>query len=161
MKDVNTYNHKFYNSQLTQSRNSASYIVPIINNWFKPKTIIDIGCGIGAWLEIWKHQSNVHEIKGLDAQFVNKSLMRIDLDTEFIEVDLNNKLPELKRYDLVTCLEVAEHLEESRADSFVEDLTNLSNIVLFSAAIPGQEGTQHINEQYLGYWIEKFKQNNL
>lgn len=160
MKEVKTYNHKFYNDQLIQSRNSASYIVPIINNWFEPKNVVDIGCGIGAWLEIWKNQSNVKEVNGVDAKFVDKSLMRIDVESEFIEADLNTKIPKLKSYDLAMCLEVAEHLEESRANSFVEDLTKLSNVILFSAAIPGQEGTHHINEQYIGYWIEKFEQNN-
>lgn len=155
-----TYNHEFYNSQLTQSKNSADFIVPIINKWFKPKTVVDVGCGIGAWLEIWKEQANVIEIKGLDAKFVDRSLMRINVDQDFLEVDLNQDLPKLKPYDLAMCLEVAEHLEENRANSFISDLTKLSNVILFSAAVPGQEGTYHLNEQYIGYWIDKFKTNN-
>lgn len=157
MESLKTYSTKFYKNQLTESFNSANYIVPIINNWFQPKTIVDVGCGVGAWLEVWKNQDNIEEIKGLDAKFVDKSFMRIDMDSEFLEVDLNKPLPELNRYDLAICLEVAEHLEESRANSFVEDLTKLSDVILFSAAIPGQEGTKHINEQFLSYWVEKFK----
>ncbi len=55
---------------------------------------------------------------------------------------------------------MAEHLSPERADSFVEDLTGLSDIVLFSAAIPGQGGEGHINEQFLSYWEEKFEKRN-
>ena len=53
-------------------------------------------------------------------------------------------------------LEVGEHLSPARADSFVEDLTRLSDVILFSAAIPAQGGTNHVNEQWQSYWAEKF-----
>ena len=53
-------------------------------------------------------------------------------------------------------LEVAEHLPESAADDFTSSLTNLSDFVLFSAAIPFQGGIGHVNEQWLTYWVEKF-----
>ncbi|MEM6517246.1 MAG: methyltransferase domain-containing protein [Bacteroidota bacterium] len=131
-------------------------IVPIVNQWFRPENVIDVGCGVGAWLEVWKEQPNILEVMGLDARFVHSEFMRVDIDNEFVEVDLNESLPKLKRFDIAVCLEVAEHLKPERAESFVQDLTTLSNIILFSAAIPGQEGTQHINEQFLGYWIKIF-----
>lgn len=159
MKDLKTYNNFFYENQLLESRNSAKYIVPIIKDWFQPNSIIDVGCGVGAWLDIWKNCKKGVEVKGIDADFVDKSLLLIDDSNEFIEADLNKKLPKLKKYDLAMCLEVAEHLDEKRADSFIEDLTDLSDIILFSAAIPGQEGTRHINEQFLKYWIDKFNHN--
>lgn len=57
-------------------------------------------------------------------------------------------------------LEVAEHLTPARADSFVEDLTRLSDVILFSAAIPGQHGLNHVNEQWQFYWAEKFLQRD-
>jgi hypothetical protein len=53
--------------------------------------------------------------------------------------------------------EVAEHLTKSRAEGLVGDLTRLTDVVLFSAAIPGQGGTDHVNEQYLGYWVALFE----
>jgi hypothetical protein len=53
-------------------------------------------------------------------------------------------------------LETAEHLEPESAEAFVECLTCLSNIVLFSAAVPGQGGTGHINEQWTAYWVKLF-----
>jgi hypothetical protein len=53
-------------------------------------------------------------------------------------------------------MEVAEHLKESRAAGLVEDLTKLADVILFSAAIPGQGGTDHVNEQFLSYWTALF-----
>lgn len=53
-------------------------------------------------------------------------------------------------------LEVGEHLPEQYADNLVNTLTNASDIVMFSAAIPGQIGTSHVNEQYTEYWAKKF-----
>ena len=55
------------------------------------------------------------------------------------------------------CLEVAEHLPETAAASLVESLVNLSSVVLFSAAIPMQGGTNHINEQWPEYWRRLFQ----
>lgn len=60
---------------------------------------------------------------------------------------------------MAICLEVAEHLTAARADTFVKDLCEASNMVLFGAAIPGQGGTNHINEQWQTYWHAKFLQN--
>jgi SAM-dependent methyltransferase len=159
MKKLKTYNRFFYENQLIESRNSAKYIVPIIKEWFEPNSIIDVGCGVGSWLDVWKNCKNGIEVTGIDTDFVDKSLLLIDVFNEYIEADLNKKIPKTKKYDLAMCLEVAEHLDEKRADSFIEDLTDLSDIILFSAAIPGQEGTQHINEQFLKYWINKFNHN--
>lgn len=56
-----------------------------------------------------------------------------------------------RRFDLAMTIEVAEHLTPVRADSFVEDLTRLSDVVLFSAAIPAQGGINHVNEQWQSY----------
>ena len=51
---------------------------------------------------------------------------------------------------------MAEHLSEASADGFVASLVRLAPVVLFSAAIPHQGGTGHINEQWPDYWVAKF-----
>jgi hypothetical protein len=53
-------------------------------------------------------------------------------------------------------LEVAEHLPPERAQSFVADLVALAPAVLFGAAIPGQGGVNHLNEQWQSYWAAHF-----
>jgi hypothetical protein len=57
-------------------------------------------------------------------------------------------------------MEVAEHLSARRAPAFVTELCSLSDFVLFSAAIPGQGGTNHVNEQWPQYWAAMFANNS-
>lgn len=76
---------------------------------------------------------------------------------DFIQHDLKEPFYSDKKYSLAMSLEVAEHIPEEKADQFIDELTALSDIVLFSAAIPHQRGARHVNEQYPSYWIEKFR----
>lgn len=84
--------------------------------------------------------------------------MRHLKDGEFIEYDLNDcKSFSVKdKFDLLISLEVAEHLTGDKASSFIDMLTRLSDRIVFSAAIPGQTGENHFNEQYPHYWVKLF-----
>jgi hypothetical protein len=55
-------------------------------------------------------------------------------------------------------LEVAEHIHPEAAAIFVDSLVRLAPVILFSAAIPGQGGVNHVNEQWSEYWVERFEQ---
>jgi hypothetical protein len=61
-----------------------------------------------------------------------------------------------ERFDLAISLEVAEHLPRRSASGFVRSLCQLAPIVLFSAAVPGQGGEHHVNEQWPEYWRQAF-----
>ena len=67
-------------------------------------------------------------------------------------------LTDQRTYDVAISMEVAEHLPESRANRFVALLTSLSDQIVFTAAQPGQGGTDHVNEQPPSYWISKFQE---
>jgi len=121
---------------------------------FNPKSVIDIGCGIGTWLSVFK-ENNVLEFIGVDGGYVDKSKLMIPLD-RFISADLRLPFRYPKRFDLAISLEVAEHLPSESSEPFVDTLVNLSDVILFSAAVPGQGGQNHINEQWVNYWQEKF-----
>lgn len=151
------YNSEFYQSQVTDSVVSAEVIVPLLFKYFNFKSAIDVGCGVGAWLSVLR-KHGVEEITGLDSGNVPADTLMIDKEN-FRITNLNEEIKLERRFDLVCCLEVAEHLEPARADGLVRDLVELGDIVLFSAAIPGQEGTGHLNEQYPSYWIDKFKRH--
>ena len=75
---------------------------------------------------------------------------------EFAVADLNEPLPVKRRFDIALCLEVAQILEPERAEPLVETLVALSDVVVFSAAVPGQGGILHENEQWPFYWAEPF-----
>lgn len=115
---------------------------------------VDLGCGVGTWLSVAREQG-AQEILGLDGPWVDRELLVIPQQA-FRQVALGEIDAGPRRYHLAISLEVAEHLPAARADPFVSALTGLADLVLFSAAIPGQGGRNHVNEQWPQYWVEKF-----
>jgi SAM-dependent methyltransferase len=142
------YTERYYHSIAEGSIRSARVVLAALP--FQPASVMDIGCGVGEW-------NNGHpDYTGVDYR-IRKEELLIPAE-RFIECDLNRELPQLDRtFDLCMCLEVAEHLKPNRADALVEFLCSLSDRVLFSAAIPNQGGTGHINEQWQSWWAALFE----
>lgn len=150
------YNDNFHNAHFQNSIESAKEVVPLLLSYFKPKTVLDIGCGLGTWLKIFEQYQC--DIFGIDGDYVNQKDLVIE-KSKFKPLDLNLKYNLEKKFDLVISLEVAEHILPENAKTFIESMCVHSDVILFSAAIPGQEGTLHYNEQYNEYWIQQFAQN--
>jgi len=157
VKESFYYTESFYDGHGDGSYNSAKVILPIINEVFKPQSVLDVGCGVGAWLKVWKEDLGVKEIQGVEGPYVTAEMLMIPKENVIFQ-DLKLPLELHKKFDLVMSLEVAEHLPESQAKKFIQTLTEHGDIVLFSAAIEGQEGTYHINEQMPEYWCQLFEE---
>lgn len=153
MTEIN-YTH----SKDIHNMSSAEEILPYVFSILKPHTILDVGCGTGKWLTIAK-QLGAIEVKGLEGVDIERSMLTIT-DIEFVHHDLTTPFLLDKVYDLTICLEVAEHLPYHAAEILIQGLTAHSKFILFSAAIPGQGGQNHINEQIPEYWQRIFKLNN-
>ena len=134
-------------------QDSAKALVPLLSMLLTPQSVIDVGCGEGWWAYEFA-QEGCH-VLGVD----NGTIPTSPLHEKFQEVDLTKPFPDLGKWDLAVCLEVAEHLPASRAAGFVEDLCGLAPDIVFSAAIPGQGGVGHINEQWPDYWVKLFNRN--
>jgi SAM-dependent methyltransferase len=119
--------------------------------------VLDVGCGLGNWAAIAK-KMGVPKILGIDGYYVNKSLLKINQE-EFLAIDLKESFDLKHQFDLVICLEVAEHLPIESSEVLVKSLINHSEVILFSAAIPGQGGQFHINEQWPSFWQQLFEKN--
>jgi len=152
------YNKDFYQYQMAGSLRSAEIIIPMVLDLVAAKSVIDIGCGVGTWLSVYQ-KLGVSNIAGVDGSYVDRNLLLID-NEHFEAHDLSKPLITGKTYDLVQSLEVAEHIAPSCAAQFISDLTKLGNIILFSAAVPFQLGTGHVNEQYINYWTELFARHD-
>ena len=139
------YKKEFFESRKTKTNLSAAALVPIVLELIQPKSAIDVGCATGEWLEVFQ-QNGVNEIFGIDGEYVDRSLLVIPQEN-FKALDLSKPFTLDKTYDLAICLEVAEHIAPESAANFIESLTQLAPIILFSAAIPFQVGTHHVNEQ--------------
>ncbi|HKW18383.1 MAG TPA: methyltransferase domain-containing protein [Terriglobales bacterium] len=149
------YTAKFYR-ELTSAQESAREVLPIIFRVIKPATIVDIGCGTGHWLAA-AHELGVTNIFGVDGLWVDKAELAIPA-TNFSARDLATPLDLGRRFDLALCFEVAEHLPETAARTLVQGLCTAADIVAFSAAIPGQGGRHHLNEQWPAYWAALFRE---
>ena len=149
------YDSVFFSEQIEGSMRSASAVIPLILETF-PDThsVVDIGCGAGGWLSVFR-QHGVLDILGIDGSDAG-SLLQIPRDS-FRELDLEKDLGLDRRFDLALSLEVAEHLSPERGAGFVADLCEFADVVIFSAAIPGQGGTHHIHEQWQAYWVSLFE----
>lgn len=153
MQDLNLYEDKFYELEKAVSLSNAEIILPYILNKIECTSIVDFGCGVGEWLNVAKNLG-VTEVLGLDGEYAREHITISD--HEFFAVDFTKDVQLNKRYDLAISLEVAEHLPLESSKHFIHTITSYSDIVLFSAAIPGQGGTMHINEQYPSYWKNLF-----
>ncbi|PZV04875.1 MAG: hypothetical protein DCF23_05010 [Cyanobium sp.] len=77
----------------------------------------------------------------------------------FLARDLTKPFLTDQVFDLAICMEVGEHLPPESAPVLVESLVRHAELVLFSAAIPWQGGTHHINERWQSWWAVIFKQH--
>lgn len=120
-----------------------------------PAAMLDVGCGNGHLVRIAAAIGTGRAV-GLDisldlrvtAPYPGGSVVQL------IPADLRLPVPGLApTYDLVLCLEVAEHLPPESAETLCDTLTGATGgTLLFSAATPGQGGAGHLNERPHGYW---------
>ena len=151
----NAYSKEFFDVTEDSSLQSAHVVVPLVLEIARPQSVIDVGCGRGAWLSAFR-KGGVNDIQGVDGDYVDTSSLLIPQEC-FSAVDLSKPFVLSGRYDLAVCLEVAEHLPAAMADVLVRQLTAVAPLIVFSAAIPGQGGTNHVNERPPSYWRELFE----
>jgi len=150
------YDTWFYDRQSEGSYASARLVVPIIAEIVNPKSVVDVGCGSGSWLKAFQ-EIGVPDTMGIDGEYVDRSRLRIDAD-RFVPMDLEHPVPVGSTFDLAVSLECAEHLTPGAAEDFVRFLTSLAPVIVLSAAVPGQGGRHHVNEQWPSYWVRLFSQ---
>ena len=152
------YDADFFRRNIEGASRSAAVIVPHVLEVIPAKSVADVGCGVGVWAaEFLRHK--VQDVLGIDGVHVPHEQLKISPD-RFVARDLSQGLNLNRRFDLAVCLEVAEHLPATRAESLVADLVSLAPAVLFSAAIPNQRGVNHVNEQWPEYWQKLFAVHN-
>jgi SAM-dependent methyltransferase len=148
------YTDGFFAAHDKSGRASACIVLPWLLELLAPKSIVDVGCGAGTWLRVAR-EHGIDDVFGLDGPWVSTDALEIPPEC-FLATDLATPSALDRTFDLVLSLEVAEHLPPSKAEDFVDQLTALGPVVVFSAAIPGQGGTGHTNEQWPDYWSELF-----
>ncbi|HTN54282.1 MAG TPA: glycosyltransferase [Anaeromyxobacter sp.] len=149
------YDEAFYGATADGSRRAAARIVPLVREWVGAASVLDVGCGVGAFLRAFQ-EAGAAEVLGIDGDYVPRDRLLVD-PACFRPVDVAHPFDLGRTFDLVVSLEVAEHVPPERADGFVASLCRHGHVVLFSAAVPQQGGNQHVNERWPSYWIERFR----
>jgi len=140
------YGAEFFAGRSPTVTASAEALAPLISGLLAPDSVLDVGCGQGEWLESLRPFCN--DLVGVD----------IAAPEGYIQYDLTKPLDLGRTFDLALCLEVGEHLPAEAADTLVDTIDrHCGSAVLWSAAVPGQAGTGHINCQPHEYWHEKFE----
>lgn len=135
-------------------RSSAQAVLNYLN--VSGKTVVDFGCGRGDWLKAARDQG-AREVLGLDSYALDFEAQHLDFPIR--HVDLTQPVRLEQRFDLALCMEVGEHLEARYAETLVASLVKAAPVVVFSAAVPGQGGVRHVNEQPPAYWHGLFSQH--
>jgi SAM-dependent methyltransferase len=150
------YDRAFFAEQTDGSARSARIVVPLIMSVVRDvRSVVDLGCGAGVWLARFK-EAGVPRVLGLDGgAAAQEGQLEIEPE-EFRTANLERDIDLDDSFDLCICLEVAEHLTDLAAPVIVRNMCKLSDVVLFSAAIPGQGGTHHLNERWPSYWANLF-----
>ena len=154
--EITPYNQDFFKDQRDGSLRSARKIVPLIMEIVHPESVVDVGCGLGTWLKVF-NEHKVKDILGIDGEYVDRRNLMI-AESNFLSHDLSKPLAiDRKQFELAISLEVVEHIEKKYAKIFIENLINLSDVIVFSAAVPRQGGTHHVNERWPQFWEKIFK----
>lgn len=154
MFDLSLYNDEFFEWHLVYARDYQLKTFSWFLDKYKPRSVIDFGCGIGSYLEVAFEKEIL--VKGYDVSEFASKYTPPQL-RQFIEYTDCTKRIELKKYDCVLSFETAEHIQPEGTDQFVDNLKRaMGKYILFTGAPPGQDGCGHINLQPREYWIEKF-----
>jgi 2-polyprenyl-3-methyl-5-hydroxy-6-metoxy-1,4-benzoquinol methylase len=120
------YTRNFFANRQSRTRRAAEPIVATVLEYIQPERVVDVGCGTGEFLAVFREQG-VQETQGIDGAYVDRALLVIPQE-DFLALDLNQPFSLEQSYDLAVCLEVAEHLAPSSAASFIGSLTQLTNL---------------------------------
>ncbi|WP_195819665.1 class I SAM-dependent methyltransferase [Roseobacter sp. MH60115] len=151
---THVYSDTFFDYIDQSARASAQSFTQLLYPLLRPESVIDLGCGRGVWLNEWQ-RAGARDVLGADGDYVDPDTLDIPREA-FLPANLTAPLDIDRRFELAQSLEVGEHLPAAAAETLVSSLTAASDRVLFSAAVVGQGGEFHINEQPLSYWQTLF-----
>lgn len=154
---MTNYSPDFYAGVIRGMARSAERVVPLVIEKLQPKSVVDLGCGRGAWVKAFLEHGVTNAI-GVDGAWAQKAGLLVP-EANFRSADLERELPDIGRFDCGVSLEVAEHLSVAAGRRLVAYLASRCDVVVFSAAIPGQGGTDHITERWQSYWVSIFAEH--
>lgn len=146
---------KYLHETSIHNPRAAQVILPYVFEILEPQSVLDVGCGTGTWL-LEAAKLGCVNLVGIEGDHLDLSKF-VCPKARLLIHDLEKPFNLEERFDLLLCLEVAEHLNKSAAEGFINSLALHSDNILFSAAIPFQGGQNHLNEQWPSWWQRLFE----
>jgi SAM-dependent methyltransferase len=147
------YNTHFFDKNNESAMRSARPVVTLLYDWLRPTRVVDVGCGLGAWLAAFR-DLGVAEVHGVDGDHVDPERLQIDRSC-FEPTDFARHFVVRGKYDLA--LTLSRRTPAASGGDAPGSALLAPPVVLFSAAIPGQDGNGHINLQWPDYWRALFE----
>lgn len=130
---------------------SASKITDVLWEHFRPKRLVDLGCGCGVYSELFRRKGA--EVVAIDGVLPpREESFPVPIELRDLTAAFENEWGE---FDLALCLEVAEHIPERLVDPFLRNIARFSDTLVLSCAPPNQGGKHHVNEQPKRYWVRR------
>ena len=150
-----------YNSEYCEKNKNKKWryrvtpeLVEILYKHFMPKSVIDFGCANG--LHIATFEKLGAETFGIEGTLYYRDYIKGNYSGEFAIIDLRMRFDIMRRFELATCIEVLEHLEEGSADTAVENIVRHADVFCITAS-PTETARFHINAKPKEYWVNKFE----
>jgi hypothetical protein len=146
------YSADDYAEQVAPSYSSAQVVLPLVVKLLQPRSVLDIGCGAGAWLASAR-ELGIEDCQGIEGGQPDDDELLVPRES-IAWRDLRQPVDLGRRFDLMISLEVAEHLPAEDKATYLDTIERHGDALLFSAAVPGQGGFHHVNEQWPSYWAD-------
>jgi len=153
------YNDKYYHRHYHEYRIWENQVGNNIYKKLKPQSIIDLGCGVGSYLE-GAFKAGCEDIKGIEISYDDVQKYIVNSIFPYISYgDITENILIKEKFDCVLSIEVAEHIDPQKTDNFIKSLINCSKKhIILTAAPPGQRGTGHINLREKSFWIKAIEE---
>jgi hypothetical protein len=147
------YTNRFFKWRDKKLSWRVPIIVSAIVEELNPVSVVDAGAAIGNIVR----EFNVRGVDALGIEGSKRAVPHLVCERgHMLFEDFRKPITLNAEYDLCTCFEVAEHIEEEYADQFIENLCSFSKRILVSICNEGA-GTHHVNLKPMHYWDGKFE----
>ena len=148
------YRNSFYHDGgFSKTEHSADVIAQWAADQLMPASLLDLGCGAGHYLRAFEQLG----INGFGLEASPEGVALAGPKVTALSFDLRRPVYFNRQFDLVICVEVAEHIPLKSSRNLVASIArNAGRYVLFTAAPPGTPGLDHINCQSPAFWHALF-----
>lgn len=118
----------------------------------RPRHVLDVGCALGFLVEAFWDRGV--EAQGIDVSEFAIANVRRDMARHCRVASAAEGIE--GRFDLITCIEVLEHMPEEEANRAIRSMTGATETILFSSTPYDHDEPTHFNVQPTLSWLQLF-----